>query len=259
MIGLILGTSEGRDILSYLNKVTDDIFISTATKYGGSILENYNYKCLNTSPLDYYGFINIIRKNNIKVVVDVSHPYAVNVTENAIKACKFLGIEYIRYERPSCMGKFKNNNLIISVNNYNELYQKIEYLIDGTILNTTGSKNLDKIMSMNLNNRIVHRVLPQINVLTRCQKYGVKIENIIAVKGPVSYGLNCAFIKNYNAKAMILKDSGIRGGTYDKLRACIDCGIYAFVLKRKIIKYDNAFYDIVKLVKYIEKKYIFRR
>lgn len=258
MIGLILGTSEGRDILSSLNKYTDDVFVSTATEYGGSILKDYKYSFLNTVPLDCVGFMDAIRKNNIEAIVDASHPYAVDVTENAMKACRRTGIGYIRYERPSCMEKFRNNRKVISVNNYDELHEKIKFL-KGTILNTTGSKNMDIIMSMNLKNRIVHRVLPQIKVLSTCQRCGVKIEDIIAVKGPVSYELNCAFIKNYAAEAMILKDSGARGGTYDKIRACIDFGIYAFVLNRKKIDYDNAFYDIVKLVDYIEKKYIFRR
>lgn len=37
MIGLILGTSEGKEILDLLNKFTDDILISTATQYNGEI------------------------------------------------------------------------------------------------------------------------------------------------------------------------------------------------------------------------------
>jgi len=52
MIALILGTSEGREILSLLNKFTDNILISTATAYGGEILKNYKYKKLNTKPLN---------------------------------------------------------------------------------------------------------------------------------------------------------------------------------------------------------------
>lgn len=258
MIGLILGTSEGRELLSLLNKVTDDIFVSTATEYGGSILKNYRYKYLNSSPLDCSGFIGAIEKNNIELIVDASHPYAVDVTENSIEACRRLGIEYIRYERPSCMEKFKNISSVVSVGSYGELYERIKFL-EGTILNTTGSRNLEVIMSMNLKNRIIHRVLPQSGVIAKCQKCGVKVEDIIAIKGPIGRELNCAFIKNYDARAMILKDSGRQGGTYDKIRACIDCGIYAFILERKKMKYDIVFYDIVKLVDYIEKKYIFRR
>ena len=33
MIGFILGTSEGKEILSSMNEVTEHIVVSTATKY----------------------------------------------------------------------------------------------------------------------------------------------------------------------------------------------------------------------------------
>lgn len=33
MIGFVLGTGEGRAILSFINKYTDEIVVSTATQY----------------------------------------------------------------------------------------------------------------------------------------------------------------------------------------------------------------------------------
>ena len=41
MIGFILGTSEGKKILSLINKYTDEIAVSTATSYGGQLLKEY--------------------------------------------------------------------------------------------------------------------------------------------------------------------------------------------------------------------------
>ncbi|MBP2032555.1 precorrin-6A/cobalt-precorrin-6A reductase [Clostridium algifaecis] len=257
MIGLILGTSEGRDILSNLNNFTENIFVSTATIYGGDILKDYKYAYLNNKPLDYDNFIDVLEKNNVEVLVDASHPYAVEVTKNAIKACEKLNIEYVRYERPSCMESFKNNDRVIEVKNYSELNERIKF-ISGNILDTTGSKNLEKILCMKLKNRIIHRVLPQVDVIEKCSKLKISIDDIIAIKGPVSYELNCAFINDYNIEAVLLKDSGARGGTYDKIKACIDCNVYAFVMVRKKIKYKNVFYNIDEMLNYIGKKYILR-
>jgi precorrin-6A/cobalt-precorrin-6A reductase len=113
--------------------------------------------------------------------------------------------------------------------------------VKGTILNTTGSKNIDKFIEMNLNNRIVHRVLPSVTVMEKCFSLGVKTEDIIAIKGPIGYELNCGFIKEYDAKAIILKDSGVQGGTDDKIRAAIDMDIIAIVIDRKNGDTRNAF------------------
>lgn len=251
MIGLILGTTEGRKLLSLLNNFTEDIFVSTATDYGGEILKNYKYSYLNTKPLDLDGLISILKEKKVKILVDASHPYALEITENCIKACEIISIDYVRYDRPSCVEKFKDNKNVIEVKDYEELYDKLKN-VQGNIFNTTGSRNLDKILSMNLKNRLIHRVLPSVKVMQECFNLGIAVEDIIAIKGPVTYDLNCAFIREYNAKAMLLKDSGIQGGTEEKLKACIDNNIYAFVIDRRVKKYKRVFNDVDKLVDYLQ-------
>ena len=82
MIALILGTSEGKNILSLLNEFTDNILVSTATTYGGDILKTYKYKTLNTKPLDLNGLKQMLIKQGISVLVDASHPYALDITKN---------------------------------------------------------------------------------------------------------------------------------------------------------------------------------
>lgn len=248
MIGLILGTSEGKKILSLLNRFTEDIFVSTATAYGGELLQDCKFKLLNTKPLKLEEMVEILKESKVEMLVDASHPYAQVVTENAIEACRRLNIQYIRYERPSAA--YDSEGGIEKVRNYEELKDKL-LGIEGTILNTTGSKNIEEFLKMNLNSRIVHRVLPSVEVMKKCIDLGVKPEDIIAIKGPISYELNCGFIRNYNAKAIVLKDSGLQGGTAEKLKAACDTGIKAFVLERKEIKYEKVFYSEAALVQYI--------
>lgn len=250
MIGLILGTSEGKNILSKLNKYTDNIFITTATDYGGQLLKDFKFKRLNTKPLVLEELIEELIENKVKLLVDASHPYALVITKNAIEACKSLGITYVRYERKSVIDNFKEKDNIIKVKDYVELQDKI-INIQGTILNTTGSNNIEKFMDMKLKNRIIHRVLPSVKVMEKCFKLGVKAEDIIAIKGPIGYELNCSFIREYSAKAIILKDSGVQGGTDEKLRAAIDMGIKALVIEKHTIKAENCFSTEEEVVDFI--------
>ncbi|HEY8890075.1 MAG TPA: cobalt-precorrin-6A reductase [Clostridium sp.] len=250
MIGLIVGTSEGKNILSGLNEFTDDILISTATAYGVELLKDYKYRIFNEKPLDLVGLKQVIKNNDIKILIDASHPYALEITKNAIEACKINGVQYVRYERPPVVEKFKDNKNVIVVENYGSLYKHLK-TIDGTILNTTGSRNIDKILDFKLNNRIIHRVLPSVKVLEEILELGVNVEDIVAMKGPVGYELNKGFIKEYNAKAILMKDSGVQGGTEDKIRAAIDNNIPAFIIGRKAMEYSKVFYSELELVKYI--------
>ena len=252
MIGLILGTSEGKKILSLLNNFTEDIFVSTATEYGGELLKDYRYKVLNTTPLDLDGLKKVIKNNDIEIFVDGSHPYALIVTENLKKACEEIGIKYLRYERPSIVEKYRGNENIIEVTNYEEL---LPYLnkFEGNILNTSGSRNIKRILDFNLSNRIIHRVLPTLKVMEELEQLKISPDDIVAIKGPISYDLNMSFIREHNAKAMSMKDSGGQGGTEEKLRACIDSDITAFVIGRKQINGENIFNSEEKLVKNIEE------
>ncbi|ENK0839382.1 cobalt-precorrin-6A reductase [Clostridium botulinum] len=250
MIALILGTSEGREILSLLNKFTDNILISTATAYGGEILKNYKYKKLNTKPLNKEELSNMLKEKQVNILIDASHPYALEVTKNAREVSKDLNIKYVRYERPSSAEEFKGNKKVVFLDDYKDLNEALKN-IKGNILNTSGSRNMDKILDLKLENRIIHRVLPSVKVLEDCFNLGVKVEDLMAIKGPISKELNKAFIKDYDAKALILKDSGPQGGTKEKILACLECDIYALIIRRKKINYEREFNNIENLIEYI--------
>lgn len=260
MLALILGTSEGKNILKMLNEFTDDLLISTATSYGGELLKDYKYKYLNTTPLNADGLIKLIKTNKISLLIDASHPYAAEITSNCRTAAKTLNIPYLRYERPSVCNNYKDNKNIIFVESYDELINKIITMKDlndknNVILNTTGSKNLKSFINSGVKNRIIHRVLPSEEAIKQCLALNIKIEDIVAIKGPISYELNIGFIKQYNAKAIILKDSGIQGGTEEKILAALNENIYAFVIARKDALYDNIFYNEKQLVDFIKNNY----
>lgn len=253
MIALISGTSEGREILGMLNRHTDNIFVSVATEYGGELLKDYKYKVLNTTPLNREAMIETFTKHNIDKVIDATHPYATEVSKNLMEVCHRLSIEYIRYERESVVEKFLNCDKVVLVEDYSELYERLS-CVEGNILNTTGSRNLPKLLSLGIKNRMIHRVLPSLKVMEECYALGINLEDIVAMKGPVGYELNRAFIKNYNAKAIIMKDSGTEGGTEEKIRAALDEGICIFIIYRKEIYYDKVYNNKEELIRYIMDK-----
>lgn len=250
MIALILGTSEGRDLLKKLKGFEEKIVISTATEYGGNLLEEFPVSFINTKPLDEEGLLDFSKKFNLKAIVDASHPYAKNVSENTIKVCKKLNIEYIRYERSGLLEKLNHPN-IIRINDLSSL-KELDSIIDGPILNTTGSNGVSKILSLSLKNRVIHRVLPSKKVMNDLIDLGVNIEDIIAIKGPIGYELNKAFIGEYKACALLTKDSGKRGGALEKAHAALDSNIKLIIVEKPKVDYCKCFSDIDKTVDYIK-------
>lgn len=254
MIGFILGTSEGKKILEQINHYTNKVVVSTATVYGGEILDKYDIHYINTKPLNKEELKEFLLKFNVKVLVDCSHPYAEEVSKNAQACCEEMNIEYIRYERKGILQDISHEN-IIKIQGYSQL-EKVLNNIDGTVLNTTGSKNIKEFMRLNVNNRIVHRILPTVNSLKETLDNGVKIDDVVAIKGPIGYELNRAFIKEYDGKVIVTKDSGIEGGAKEKLDACMAENIKLVIIEKPKIEYGQMFHDINYVIKYLVSNYL---
>lgn len=252
MICLIAGTKDAENILDILNKYTDDIAVSTATAYGSSLIENYKVKVINSHPLDEDDMKKWIKKNNINLLIDASHPYAKSVSENAENVCECLNIEYIRYQRKGVL-EDKKDDFIIRTSSYIEAYEASKG-INGNILNTTGSNNAEKFKSDDFKYRMILRVLPNEHVIKKVRDAGYNVEDIIAMKGPVSKKLEEAFIDFYNVKALITKDSGIYGGALEKYEACREKNIKLIIIERPYVTYKNCFYEYDELEKYLKEK-----
>lgn len=253
MIGFILGTSEGRKILSLINKYTDDIAVSTATTYGGELLKEFNIKVLNTKPLNKDEMLNWIKMNDINLIVDASHPYAQEVTKTVLECSQELRIKFVRYERKGSLEDISDDT-IIRVKDYYEAI-KIIRNIDGNVLNTTGGNNVSKFLDLDFKHRIIHRILPSPKVLGKIVDLGVSIKDIIAMQGPISYELEKAFIHQYKAKAILTKDSGIEGGTLEKYNAAKAENIKLIVIEKPKFVEAISFYNEEELVKYIVNEY----
>ncbi|WP_294376501.1 cobalt-precorrin-6A reductase [uncultured Clostridium sp.] len=253
MIGFILGTSEGRKILSLINRYTENIAVSTATSYGGQLLQNFKIKSLNTKPLKKDEFLDWMKDNNIKLLVDGSHPYAKEITQNAIECAEKLNVDYIRYERCGVLESIQSEN-IIRVSDYDEALKYLKK-VDGNILNTTGGNNAVKFAGIDFQHRIIHRVLPSVNVLSKLIESGIKIKDIVAMQGPISCELEMGFIKQFDIKAIITKDSGIEGGCLEKFKAVHNLGIKLIVIEKPKFEYDIQFNEEETLIEYIKENY----
>ena len=251
MIGFVLGTGEGRAILSHVNKYTDEIVVSTATEYGYEIYKEFKAKHFNYRPLNEDEFKDLITKFGIDTFVDASHPYACEVSKTLIKVCNDLNIEYIRYERKSYFNDLKDNENIIFIDKY-EYLEELFKNIDGNILNTTGSNNALKIEGLKSEkNRIIHRILPLPKVISRLLDNGISMENIIAIKGPFGFEINNGIIKEYKIKALITKDSGEEGGMKEKIDSALINNVKIIVIKRLEVNYGRKFNNIEEMINFI--------
>lgn len=222
MIWLIGGTAETGKILERIRGKVEYI-VTVATPEGKEMLDDEHVL---VSRMDYQAMLTFIETCSIDLVVDISHPYASEVTQNARWACQETNIHYFRFVRkPS---KIKECTKVSSLD------ECLEYLktISGCVFFTTGSKNIQDFEQVKGKNRFVYRILPICSSIETCRANNVHMKDIVAILGPVSEDLNVAMFQAYQADYVVMKDSGKAGGTPEKLKACQRLGIIPIIIGR---------------------------
>lgn len=244
MIWLIGGTSSSREVADLLREESYDFIISVATSYGKKLYD-ISDKVVEVR-MDREQMVEFIRKNNITTVIDATHPYAIEVSSNAMQACEaFEGISYIRYERKTL--EYRGG---ISFGGYKEMRKYLEGT-NGNILVTVGSNNLEEFMT--LKDRCYFRVLPVVTSLEKSKVLGISPKNTIALQGPFSKEFNRAIIRNYGIKYLVTKESGSEGGELEKVDASLEEGVKLVVLSRPKLDYPKLVYAIKELKKIIKR------
>lgn len=220
------GTAEGRELSEYCKKNNIRTYLSVATEYGANLLEKSDAVKIITGRKNGAEIADFICNKSIKLVIDSTHPYAVEASCNIKNACAVTNSKYIRVKRPE---GHKSGKYFDSINSVADYLNNAS----GNILITTGSKELSKYKSVcEFSKRCAVRVLPADNIISICIGLGFRPENIIAEQGPFTKYENINHIKKYNVEYLVTKESGVSGGFEEKAAAAEECGIELLVIKR---------------------------
>ena len=253
MIFVLAGTQDGREIVRLLLEQGHDVAASVVSSYGGELLAHAcGQRCLiNDKPLDEAALKDYLQEHDIRLLVDASHPYAANVSRNAIAVCQALSIPYIRYERD--LSKLDYDRIAV-VHSYEEAAQAAAAL--GTkIFLTTGSRNLDKFVhSPDLKDcELTARVLPTAEVIGLCESLGLDAGHIVALQGPFSQELNRELFRKYGAEVIITKNSGTIGGTDTKFAAAAELNLPIVLIDRPKLNYPCITHDYAEVLAFAKQ------
>lgn len=225
MIWIIGGTSETSELVEKIHGLVDYI-VTVATYVGMEVLEGKNTI---VKRMNYEDMLLFIKSKDIKTVVDLSHPYAVEVSKNAKNSATQCNIEYIRFVRSKTI---LEDEEIIRVKDILECKDYLSSIV-GSVFFTTGSKNIMDFEQIKGQNRFIYRVLPSKFSIDECVENNIDLKDIVAMLGPFSKYFNESMFKEYNADYVVMKDSGDKGGTIEKLIACKTLGIKAIMIERQ--------------------------
>ncbi len=235
------GTSEGRELAEYAETHQVPVLVSVVSGYGESLLRESDLVQVHTGALDETAMRQFLQEAAPNLVLDATHPYARVVTEQVAALCRELEISYQRVLRGSeqtvSVENRDNTPKTAPVYVVDSLHDAVECLKqdDRPVLLTTGSKELEAFAeNQGLRERIYARVLPDSQVLKKCEDLGIHGVHVIAMQGPFSVELNCALLRTVQAGWLVTKEAGKRGGFVEKMEAARQCGASVVVIRRPV-------------------------
>lgn len=247
-MGKILVISGTADAVEFIKKIPDshNIVATTMSKLGEDCIEKRENLQIISGALDEEGFLGLLEKEGITAVVDMSHPFATEVSKNIYQAAKTGTIPYYRFERESL-------EMMEHCIRYEDFPSAVKALenIKGNLMLTIGSRNLHYFTELpDFSERCYMRVLASSKIMLQLEEMGIDPSHIFAMKGVATKELNIALAHFINASAIITKDSGLKGGIAEKYDAAKDLNIPLIVIDKppSLGKVYTDFNEILEMI-----------
>lgn len=224
------GTTEGYALCRFLSENRVGVYACVATEYGSRSVKENAFLKVQAARLSTEEMEGLFREIRPEMVLDATHPYAAEVTENIRTACVNTNITYQRVLRDE--GSRQEHAVYVD-----SPEEAVKYLegTEGNILLTTGSKELGKFTALSgFQDRVFARVLSLPSVMTACASYGLEGKHLIGMQGPFSRELNAAMLRQYDCRYLVTKDSGKAGGFLEKAEAALECGAKLVIIGRPL-------------------------
>ncbi|MFI3170590.1 MAG: precorrin-6A reductase [Faecalibacterium sp.] len=255
-ICIFAGTTEGRDLAAYLAEFALNVTVCVATEYGEALLQGADALVgkqsvctqdgqapaaagqrapsgidIRTGRLTQCEMETFFLAQQFDFIIDCTHPYAVQVTENIVAACAATNTPYRRVVRQSAdIGAFTAVDCTVVP----DTAAAVAHLAktQGNILLTIGAKELGAFSDCGFQSRLYARVLPLDASLQACCAAQIAPAQIIAMQGPFTYALNKAMIEAYQITTILTKDGGKVGGFAEKMQIAQDMGLSVVLIQK---------------------------
>lgn len=221
------GTTEGRQLAQFLSERKTPALVCVATEYGEKLLDCRPPVQVQSGRRDRQEIAALLWDVCPRLVIDATHPYATQVSENLQHVCADQNLHYVRVlreriESGGCV-EFDCLDTLVSWLNQTE----------GVIFAAIGAKEARALTKVpDFARRVYLRMLPSPEGIAACIDMGYPRQHLICMQGPFSEELNIAMFREVGAKILVTKESGANGGFSEKLSAARACGMQAAILAR---------------------------
>ena len=184
---------------------------------------------------------NFLREKEVSHVIDATHPFAEQISRNAVHACRSSQLPLIRLERPSWEPESEDNWILKP-----DLKSAAEWLMNHPqrVLLTTGHRDLDVFRDAHESFFLIRTIEP-----VSLPEGFPDAENLIA-RGPFSKDEEIALIHSWKISLLLCKNSGGEA-SFAKLLAARELSIPVLMMKRPELPHVSQTESIDEVVKWL--------
>ncbi|EAZ94246.1 cobalt-precorrin-6A reductase [Crocosphaera chwakensis] len=231
---VIGGTGDSVDAVKHIVKHSFPCIVTVTTPTASDLYPTLSNLSIQIGKLDKKEIQQLCTQETVKGIIDASHPFAINISQQVIEFAQTENIPYLRYERPS----LKINSQAIYLDSFEHLLEG-NYLENKRVLLTVGCQALSRFKSCHEKLVLYARILPKLESLKMALNAGFSESKIIALRPPITLELERSLWQQWQIDLVVTKASGKQGGEDIKLTVAKELGIPLIVIKRPLIQYPK--------------------
>ncbi|WKY46471.1 precorrin-6A reductase [Eubacteriaceae bacterium ES3] len=246
---VIAGTADAMQVINRIMEEKHQVCVSITNRMSLTSLDQQEKLEVFQGKVNKQNFTDLLAKVKPDCIIDASNPYSGEITKNVLSVSEERKVPYIRFlrEQPD----FDDPD-IIKVESHRQACQVLNET-SGNILLTVGSNRLETYTCIdNYKERVCVRVLPDSNVILKCEKIGFNRKNIVAMRGPFNESLNKEIYKFLNAKFLVTKESGNIESVMEKIKAAKSMGMKIVLIERRDVIAKNQTSSISEVMDFIQ-------
>jgi len=196
--------------------------------------------------LNPYQLEEFLLLQKITAVLDASHPYATEISLNAIAVTQKLQIPYLRYERPAI-----EDSSVINVDSFDTLLAS-DYLHSRRVLLTVGYRPLPLFQPWQEKATLFARILPSAIALETALNSGFTQGRLICLRPPISIELERSLWQQWQISLVISKASGTAGGEDTKRLLAQQLNIPLILIDRPVVAYPQQTSDLAVALEFVK-------
>ncbi|WP_121968096.1 cobalt-precorrin-6A reductase [Leptolyngbya sp. BC1307] len=236
-VWLIGGTRESADLARRLSAQGVPYLVTVTTPSAADLYPDAAQ--IRVGKLTAEAIQAFVMQQRVQCILDASHPFACEISQQAIALSQKQAIAYIRYERPAQTDSALQQDGLLTVVESLESLIASDLLHDQRVLLTIGYRHLARFTALRQTSKLFARVLPSVEAVAGAIAAGFASSEIIALRPPVSLALEKALWQQWQITQVVAKASGQPGGETIKQQVAQQLGVGLILIQRPAITYPK--------------------